>query len=430
MEYYHSRWGYYREHCPPSTGGNLPQTPQAHPAGFSRGRPLNVAVAPFWPPDLVLQDELHLIEGPLGSMFGLYETVVDLLSSRVVGGRSLAPKYIASTATVRQAEPQVKALFDRELMQFPPSAISADHRFFATGTEVHPLDSSAPGRLYVAICSPGKGAQTPIVRNWSGLLLAAYERWQANPSAETDRFCTLVGYFNTIRDLAGALSLFRQDISERMNFRAGANVRPLDRWMELSSRADSLDLPTMLERLNVVSPICQDVVFATSMFGTGVDIDRLGLMVVHGQPKTTSSYIQATGRVGRQGGALVVTMFRASRPRDLDHYEFFTGYHRALYRHVEPITVAPFSPRARERGLGPLATILLRQSRLLSGNVVSPEWRVQQRLSGSYFAQAFRMGQHRYDPEVQAIPGLLEARALGTNGATSATWCHCAGSGV
>src|SRR5579875_1560811 len=167
----------------------------------------------------------------------------------------------------------------------------------------------------------------------------------------------------------------------------------------------------MLEQLKEEAPDAQDVVFATSMFGTGVDIDRLGLIAVHGQPKTTASYIQATGRVGRQGGGLVVTFFRASRPRDLDHYEFFTGYHRALYRHVEPITVAPFSPRARERGLGPLSVILLRQARQLNSQSVNRDWRVQQRLSGGYFAQACRMGSHRYDTEVQAIPNLLENRA-------------------
>src|SRR5262249_13024935 len=129
-----------------------------------------------------------------------------------------------------------------------------------------------------------------------------------------------------------------------------------ERPLELSSRADSLKLPSLLERLSLQlqNGEAEDAVLATSMFGTGVDVDRLGLMVVHGQPKTTATYIQATGRVGRSGGGLVVTFLRASRPRDLDHYEFFTGYHRALYGYVEPITVAPFSPRARERCLGPV----------------------------------------------------------------------------
>ena len=209
------------------------------------------------------------------------------------------------------------------------------------------------------------------------------------------------------------LSLYRQDIPERIAFQAGANARPIpeDRRIELSSRRSSLELPGLLKRLEVNAPDALDAALATSMFGTGVDVDRLGLMVVHGQPKTTASYIQATGRVGRQGGGLIVSFFRASRPRDLDHYEFFTGYHRALYRYVEPITVAPFSPRARERGLGPLAVILLRQAQEIAGNAVSEEWRVQQRLSGAYYSLADRMATHRNDPEVDIIPDLMEQRA-------------------
>lgn len=412
VDHYHSRWGYYREGSPPSWG-TLPTEYRPHPPDFAKGKVLNVPVQPFAPPDLILQDELHLIEGPLGSMVGLYETAVDLLCQRQQNNQTIVPKYVASTATVRQAESQVQALFNRRLAQFPPSAISADDRFFAVDHEVHPLDSQRPGRLYVAVCAPGKGAQTPIVRIWSSLLQTVYQRWQQNQASDLDRFWTLVGYFNAIRELAGALSLYRQDIPERMTFRAGNNARPIpeDRRIELSSRRSSLELPGLLKRLEVNAPDALDAVLATSMFGTGVDVDRLGLMVVHGQPKTTASYIQATGRVGRQGGGLIVSFFRASRPRDLDHYEFFTGYHRALYRHVEPITVAPFSPRARERGLGPLAVILLRQAREIAGNAVSDEWRVQQRLSGAYYSLADRMATHRNDLEVDIIPDLMEQRA-------------------
>jgi len=344
-------------------------------------------------------------------MVGLYETAVDLLCQRDQNGGVVVPKYIASTATVRQAKPQARALFDRQLAQFPPWATSAQDRFFARDSELHPLEADRPGRLYVALCAPGKGAQTPIVRTWSALLQCVYSRWQTDQSDEVDRFWTLVGYFNAIRELAGALSLFRQDIPERMAFDVGSQSRPLDNWLELSSRASSLELPALLERLTVTAPDALDAVFATSMFGTGVDVDRLSLMVMHGQPKTTASYIQATGRVGRRSGGMIVTLLRASRPRDLDHYEFFTGYHRALHRHVEPITVAPFSPRARERGLGPLAVILLRHAAHLGGHPVDPAWRTQQRLSGAFFAQAGRMGPHRHDPEVSVIPELFERRA-------------------
>ena len=413
VTHYHARWGYYRAGSPPNDGSNV-TTPRDHPAGLGRNNPLNREIPPFGPPELILQDELHLIEGPLGSMVGLYETAIDLLSQRTENGQTIIPKYIASTATVRQAEAQVQSLFNRRLLQFPPSAISADERFFATSFESHPLDNSRPGRLYAAICAPGKGAQTPIVRIWSTLLQTASDLRATASDSAIDPFWTLIGYFNATRELAGALSLYRQDIPERMGFRAGNQVRLLDdnRRLELSSRASSMNLPILLQKLEVGLPLAaQDAAFATSMFGTGVDIDRLSLMVVHGQPKTTASYIQATGRVGRQTSGLVVSFFRASRPRDLDHYEFFTGYHRALYRYVEPVTVAPFSPRARERSLGPLAVVLLRQARLLDNQPVNADWKVQQRIGSNFYSLANRMANARFSAEVQAIPALFEQRA-------------------
>src|SRR5262249_54490019 len=163
-----------------------------------------------------------------------------------------------------------------------------------------------------------------------------------------------------------AVALIRQDIPQRLGD-LSPTPRPLTEEdpLELSSRADSLRLPGMLDQLRLALTGPQppvNAVVATSMFGTGVDVERLGLMGVQGQPKTSSSYIQATGRVGRSQGGLVVTFLRAARPRDLNHYEFFTTYHAALYRHVEPVTVNPFAPRARDRALGPVAVALLRQA--------------------------------------------------------------------
>jgi len=407
VSHYHSRWGYYRIGCPPSHE-SLPTQFSEHPPVDTR-----VGVPRFTPPDLILQDELHLIEGPLGSMVGVYETVVDELCRRNINGQSAIPKYIASTATVRQAETQVQSLFDRRLVQFPPSALTADKRFFATDQEIHQLDNRQSGRLYVAVCAPGKGAQTPIVRIWSALLQSAQDIYQRTQNAEIDPFWTLVGYFNAMRELAGALSLYRQDILQRLDLIAGANQRNLDesRRLELSSRASSQNLPALLSKLDIEFPNAQDTVFATSMFGTGVDINRLSLMFVHGQPKTTAAYIQATGRVGRLSSGLVVSFFRASRPRDLDHYEFFTGYHRALYRYVEPITVAPFSPRARDRTLGPLSVVLLRQANEIRGNSVDQTWRVQQRLSSGYHSEARIMRDQRHNLEVEVIPIVFEERA-------------------
>lgn len=369
INHYHSRTGYYRDN-----GATDDPSPRTHIKNVNY----------LAPPDLILQDELHLIEGPLGSMVGLYETAVDTLCEQMCRGQIVSPKYIASTATVRQSQSQVQCLFARNVFQFPPLSLSAADTFFArTPANIHPIDTDEndrhpSGRLYVGVCAPGKGAQTPIVRLYSSMLQSIEELRQAEYNdRDCDPFWTLVGYFNAIRELAGALTLYRQDIPERLRYVASSREvteRELGEEVELSSRKDSTELPGLLTSLGQELPEAKDIVLSTSMFGTGVDIDRLGLMIVNGQPKTTSSYIQATGRVGRSQGGLVITFFRASRPRDLDHYEFFTGYHRAIYRYVEPITVTPFAARARERGMGPVAVALLRQAREIQGVPVAPEW--------------------------------------------------------
>ncbi len=200
--------------------------------------------------------------------------------------------------------------------------------------------------------------------------MAAIREKDGSYKQETDQFSTIVGYFNAKRELAGALGLYKQDIPERLGVlsdRNGRSCHEVREYIELSGRTPSLEIPGKLERLGKFSNNDIDALFCTSMFGTGVDVDRLGLMIIHGQPKTTANYIQASGRVGRKMGGLVITFLRSTRPRDLDHYEFFVGYHRSLHRYVEPITVFPFSPRARERGLGPLSVMVLRNAHDISG---------------------------------------------------------------
>ncbi|MEO1374414.1 MAG: DISARM system helicase DrmA [Cyanobacteria bacterium J06635_10] len=399
INHYHSRSGYYRDNA----ATNAP-SPKTHVK----------KVDPLSPPNLILQDELHLIEGPLGSMVGLYETAVDTLCEQMYEGKIVSPKYIASTATVRQSKSQVQCLFDRNVFQFPPLSLSAGDTFFArTPANVHPTETDVNGqhpggRLYVAVCAPGKGAQTPIVRLYSSMLQNIAELRQNGASeSDCDPFWTLVGYFNAIRELAGALTLYRQDIPERLRYVANTRevtVRDLGEEIELSSRKDSTELPGLLTSLSQELPEAKDIVLSTSMFGTGVDIDRLGLMIVNGQPKTTSSYIQATGRVGRRQGGLVITFLRASRPRDLDHYEFFTGYHRAIYRYVEPITVTPFAARARERAMGAVAVALLRQAREIKGVPVPSNWAAK---TSAGYMQGVRISA----PELQIVNQIINERS-------------------
>ncbi|AFL95280.1 hypothetical protein CL1_1077 [Thermococcus cleftensis] len=328
--------------------------------GYRRMRPEKirgngrVKVPRLDPPDLVIQDELHLISGPLGSMVGIYEVAVDYLT----GNRA---KYVASTATVKGAQEHVGTLFTRKLSMFPPHGIVPDDRFFVKYRRTHPRDESRPGRLYAGVIAPGRGPHTPLVRIWARLLQSVYDLKDKYLKDE-DYFWTLVGYFNAIRELAGARSLYRQDIPLRLRDLQPdeSKRRPIrdDDVVELSSRRDSTELPALLRKLERTH--AADAIFTTSMFGTGVDIGRLSLMVVNGQPKTTTSYIQATGRVGRRRAGLIVTFYRATRPRDLSHYEFFIGYHSALDRYVEPSTVAPFSQGTIERALGPVMVGILR----------------------------------------------------------------------
>jgi hypothetical protein len=315
---------------------------------------------PVLPPELIIQDELHLISGPLGTMVGLYETAIDYLATREIDGKKVAPKVVASTATIRRAKEQVLSLFARRLAIFPSPGLNAGDSFFA---EEQPL-TSAPGRTYVGIFAPGRSIKTALVRVYAALLSSTEA--MAAEASDLDPYRTLVGYFNSLRELGGAVRLIEDDVKARIKVLAkrtqGQNYPYKERLIrenvpELTSRVDSSEIPTILQRLEQtfhskdkeIAPV--DVVLASNMISVGVDVSRLGLMVVTGQPKTTAEYIQATSRVGRSHPGLVFTVYNWARPRDVSHYERFESYHEALYRYVEAISVTPFSSRARDRAL-------------------------------------------------------------------------------
>ncbi len=393
VDRYHARFGYYRKGAPPLSSGGQDDPPGANPQ-----TPLHTKVPCFDPPGLIIQDELHLIEGPLGSLVGIYEAAIETLSS--TGGRG--PKYVAATATIHQAEDQVQSTFDREVSIFPPIGTDDTDRFFVRDPKVNPLNEQAPGRLYVGICAPGLGPLTPLVRVWSRLFQSVYDL-RANPAV--DPFWTLVGYFNSIRELGGARALYRQDIPNRLLGMSAHNRRGLgdDRCLELSSRTESAFLPSVLDSLSTAysgdpsNPRAPDALLTTSMFGTGVDVQRLSLMFVAGQPKSTSAYVQSTGRVGRRQGALVVTFYRATRPRDLSHYELFCGYHSTLHRYVEPVTVSPFSSGAISRAAGPVMLGILRN--LKGSNPFIPK------------SSATAIIGTKATPEVRGLPDIIANRS-------------------
>jgi hypothetical protein len=333
---------------------------------------------PLRPPDLIIQDELHLISGPLGSLVGLYETAVDELCAWTVDGKRVRPKVIASTATVRRASEQVHRLFLRRLEVFPPHGVDAEDSFFSIQRQP---SEETPGRLHLGICAIGRRFPVAMIRVYVACLAAAQKLYEQYDT-EVDPWMTLVGYFNSIRELGGGRRCVEDDIASRLrdtDVRGLARRRP-PRLDELTSRRSGSEIPKILDRLEVTfskrddeqraadykarkrsdlpSPL--DVVLATNMISVGVDVDRLSLMVVAGQPKNTAEYIQATGRVGRRHPGLVVTFFNWARPRDLSHYEGFEHYHATFYQHVEALSVTPFAQRALDRGLSGVLVSLVR----------------------------------------------------------------------
>lgn len=543
--------------------------------GFGRGTvegiPTRKSVQRFIPPSLIIQDELHLIEGPLGSMIGLYEMAIDILCST----NEFSPKYIASTATIKEAESQVGTIYRRETKIFPPPGISYGNNYFSKIEEDPSCLREKNGRLYLGILAP-KGRLIVPVKIWASLL-STIRRIRASPELfgldkkhkssgftgtidefvdkETDWYWTQVGYFSAIRELSIARNLYgdailrdvrkwspttvssishrlgdaktnsvlrfvpieikstmeiftvsvfsknrkgelsislyknnpttnqpgkllrrartedrKKEIKEDENefileeplkvrmgdlvwvalynysdltrFQCGASnkksrlvttptiqddsivfpsyhessdeinstVRVLLKTksrelepvnvVELSSSIESHELPEIMERLQKV-PNNVDALFTTSMFGTGIDIDRLGLMTVMGQPKSTSSYIQSTGRVGRKCPGLVVTWLKAGRIRDLNHYENFVGYHRSIHRYVEPVSAAPFSEETMNLCMGPVAVAVLRNARTVGDKSIQRQWRNEE---GPLF-----MSKHSDDDDVVALKNALLA---------------------
>lgn len=305
------------------------------------------------PPSLIIQDELHLISGPLGSIVGLYETAIDaacgtdISSEGAVRGR---PKVIASTATIRRADRQIRAVFNRRAEQFPPPGIDPDDSFFAEPAPRHVLGT----REYVGVMAPGASHATLMVRVYAAILQAVLDL--PGEADVRDPYWTLLGYFNSLRVLGSANLQVEGDVRDRLQLVAGRrnaeprNLRPPE---ELTSRVPSADISRVLKGLERRYPDrgAYDVVLATNMISVGVDIDRLGLMTVMGQPQSSAEYIQATSRVGRQHPGLVVTIFNAARSRDRSHYENFIPFHQALYRAVEATSATPFAARARDRAL-------------------------------------------------------------------------------
>ena len=363
----------------------IPFRPEAQGLfGYSNGTKITA-------PDLIIQDELHLISGPLGSMVGHYETMINELCALSVHGKQIYPKIIASTATISRAKEQCHALYGcptEKVFQFPPSGLSAGDSFFACE------DRERNGRKYVGILATGSSSDTTTaIRLYASLLYAAKEL-SVEDESKRDPYWTNIGYFNSIRELGQARTWIRADIDQHLDVIYKRRLydkafskeeykkrrRYIWRDEELTSRISGDKVTASLSNLNIRYPAVVneegkvkeypiDICLATNMISVGLDVPRLGLMTVAGQPKTTSEYIQATSRVGRDTGAapgIVFVLYRPGRPRDKSHYEHFKEYHSRLYCNVEPTSVTPFSAPVRERALH---AIMVGMIRLESDNV-------------------------------------------------------------
>lgn len=316
-------------------------------------------------PELIIQDELHLISGSLGTIVGLYETAID----SICGQKGVKPKVIASTATIRRAKEQCSALYNREVVQFPAPGLDAEDSFFAKEAEVD-YEKGVYGRKYVGIMPSGKTKAMAEIRATAALLQKAYT--MELPDAVKDKLWTLTVYFNSLKDLGKASTLVDDDVKDfivRTANRMFTSRRLVVGADELTSRVSTTELNETLDKLEKIEyskenmdakRYASNILLATNMISVGIDVARLNVMLMVGQPKLTGEYIQASSRVGRSYPGVAFVQYDATKSRDRSHYERFRPYHESFYRFVEPTGATPFSRPARERALHAVCVSMLR----------------------------------------------------------------------
>ena len=319
------------------------------------------------PPELVIQDELHLVTGPLGSVAGLYEAGFDtLLAQRV------RPKYIASTATIRMAEEQVRRMYGRRLAIFPPPGLSCDDSYFAH------TDKTRPGRAYVGYFAPLLDQQHCLAPLAAALLAAPLKLFEDETDREAlvDAWWTQVLYHGSLRGVGNSHNAFLTDVRD-----FGRMLGASDESDEVNGDIDRRFQNPRIEQLTsmqaaeknvetfhrLAMPRTEsdslDAVLATNMVSVGLDVARLALMAVNGQPLTTAEYIQATSRVGRADvpGVIFANYYR-HQARSISHFESFRPYHESFYRFVEPSSVTPQTYQVRARALHAALVVAVRHA--------------------------------------------------------------------
>jgi ATP-dependent helicase YprA (DUF1998 family) len=338
------------------------------------------------PPELIIQDELHLISGALGSVAGLYEAALDT----VLKGRGVHPKYIASTATIRMAKQQVERLYGRKLAVFPPPGLSSDDSYFARTV---PLNER-PGRMYVGYLAPmldRQNCMTPLAATLLAAPESVFDEGQLDRDDLLEAWWTQVVYHGSLKGVGNSHNAFNIGVRsalQRHNQELKSKRLAADNTGEEKFESEIMEISDPISRLNtriaqltsISSPEenartftrlekhrdiadCLDAVLATNMVSVGLDVTRLALMIINGQPLTTAEYIQASSRVGRGNiPGLVFANYYRDQARSLSHYESFRPYHEAFYRFVEPTSVTPFTYQARTRALHAALVIAIRHA--------------------------------------------------------------------
>ena len=351
-------------------------------------------------PELIIQDELHLISGPLGTMVAMFETAIDYLCQE----KGVRPKIVASTATIRRAKEQCAALYNRDVAQFPSPGLDASDSYFAREAVID-YESGKYGRLYVGLMSSGKTKAMMEIRSIASMMQSIH-RMPLSDEVK-DKFWTLTAYFGSLRDLGKCRTLAEDDIKDaitRQAQRLGTkqDARKFYSPDELTSRASTTELNETLDKLEKTQYSFENykkvshLLLATNMISVGIDVARLNVMLLVGQPKLTSEYIQASSRVGRSFPGVAFTMYDASKSRDRSHFEQFKQYHESFYRYVEPTGATPFSKPARDRSLKALLVAMIRNA--------------EESLRSETAASSFTVAQ--YEDVIEKIKNYIVARSI------------------
>lgn len=322
-------------------------------------------------PELIIQDELHLLNGTLGSLVGLFENALLQLCDN--------PKIIASTATVKNVDKQIQGLYGREARVFPQYATNSDDTFFSKVIE-------ESKRKYIGILPTGKTTVVTNLQLLASLLFARLEIWKkSDDKKEADSFWTILSYFKSLKEIGRFSNKINSELKPIIkqlqvrylndDFISANNYNKLSyRNIELTSRIPNEKIKKNLDKLdiqfdgNIKEHMAYDLVLATNMISVGLDVGRLGVMVMNGMPPNTAEYIQASSRVARKNEGLVITLYDPFNSRDLSYYEDFVQFHKTFYKQVEPLSVTPFAENALDKMLFTLILAYFRHTTQFTSN--------------------------------------------------------------